>query len=604
MDTGERSERNVGTGERSERIIGAGERAEQVFTLPDFGEGLVEGVVRAWRVAVGDTVVIGQKVVVVQMPRATVEVQIPFAGTVIELHVPENSALAVGAPLITVGVESAANGLIGRPFDAHVPGERYEQYREEERAGSGHVLIGYGTSAGTRRRRRRVGGMAGTRGSGGVGSDDGVPQVISPAVRKSARDRGVDLRTVSGSGVGGVITEADVAAASAGAGIGIAEGAGSPGAAAVDSNGGAAGSARGVGLDSNGAEGAAPGSGRAVADSRGTASDSRGAASDSNDALAGASATAADRGGAVVGSGDAAVDSPSAVSDSKRGASDSVPATAALNGHAGDSAGAVANSAGAVAGSGGADGRASGAGGRSRVAAAFGFVAQRIPLAGVRKVIADRLSTSRREIPDATTWLDVDATELLRARRVINAALPRGERIGLPALPARLAIAALRQYPELNAVVDIERGEIVRFDRVNLGIVARTPHGRVVPVLERADAMTTVELSTQLRDVLALADSGTIPADRLTGGTFTIDNYGASGMDGSTATAANPDAPLLGIGRIVDRPWAVGGEMTLRKITRLSLTFDQRVCDADSAEGFLRLLADYIESPIAALGRI
>ncbi|MDT2005295.1 2-oxo acid dehydrogenase subunit E2 [Rhodococcus opacus] len=230
--------------------------------------------------------------------------------------------------------------------------------------------------------------------------------------------------------------------------------------------------------------------------------------------------------------------------------------------------------------------------------------AQRIPIRGLRKAVADKLSTSRREIPDATTWVDVDATDLLAARRAINAALPDDEQVSLMALLARLALAALKQYPELNSTVDTARNEIVRYNHVHLGIAAQTPRGLVVPVIENADALTTVELAQHLRGTTDLAREGTLPPARLSGGTFTLNNYGVFGVDGSTPIINHPEAAILGVGRIVDKPWVVDGQLAVRKVTQVSLSFDHRVCDGGVAGGFLRLFADYLENPIAVLGRL
>ncbi|MDF3308011.1 dihydrolipoamide acetyltransferase family protein [Rhodococcus sp. T2V] len=229
---------------------------------------------------------------------------------------------------------------------------------------------------------------------------------------------------------------------------------------------------------------------------------------------------------------------------------------------------------------------------------------QRIPIKGLRKAVADKLSTSRREIPDATTWVDVDATELVQARRTINAALPEDDKVGLMALLARLALAALARYPELNSAVDTERGEIVRYGHVHLGIAAQTPRGLVVPVIERADSLTTVDLARQLRDTTALARAGTLQPSRLTGGTFTLNNYGVFGVDGSTPIINHPEAAILGIGRILDKPWVVDGQLAVRKVMQVSLSFDHRVCDGGVAGGFLRSFADFIENPITVLGRL
>ncbi|REE75519.1 pyruvate dehydrogenase E2 component (dihydrolipoamide acetyltransferase) [Rhodococcus wratislaviensis] len=406
--------------------------SDQVFLLPDLGEGLTEADIAEWKVRVGDTVTIDQVVVEVETAKAAVEVPIPFEGTVISLHGDEGSTLQVGTPLITVSGTPAA----------------HEQYREEERAGSGNVLIGYGTSEDTRVRRRRVRRPDVTpspRSTGGV-------RVISPVIRNLARQNGLDLSGLSGSGPGGVINRADV---------------------------------------------------------------------------------------------ERALTTPPETAD-----------------------------------------------------------AQRIPIKGLRKAVADKLSTSRREIPDATTWVDVDATDLLAARRAINAALDADAGVSLMALLGRLALAALKQYPELNSTVDTARNEIVRYGHVHLGIAAQTPRGLVVPVIENADTLTTVELARQLQETTALAREGTLPPARLTGGTFTLNNYGVFGVDGSTPIINHPEAAILGVGRIIDKPWVVHGQLAVRKVTQVSLSFDHRVCDGGVAGGFLRLFADYIENPITVLGRL
>ncbi|KXP14516.1 dihydrolipoamide acetyltransferase family protein [Tsukamurella pseudospumae] len=227
-----------------------------------------------------------------------------------------------------------------------------------------------------------------------------------------------------------------------------------------------------------------------------------------------------------------------------------------------------------------------------------------IPLNGIRKAVADKLSTSRREIPDATTWVDVDATELLAARAAMNAALPEADRVSLLALLARLTVAALRRYPQLNASVDLGRRRIVQYGRVHLGIAAQTPRGLVVPVLADADTLTTVELAQRLSETTALARDGKLPPGRLTGGTFTLNNYGVFGVDGSTPIINHPEAAILGIGRIIDRPWVIGGEVAVRKVAQVSLSFDHRVCDGGEAGGFLRLFADYVEDPVRALAHL
>ena len=109
--------------------------------------------------------------------------------------------------------------------------------------------------------------------------------------------------------------------------------------------------------------------------------------------------------------------------------------------------------------------------------------------------------------------------------------------------------------------------------------------------------MSTLELAARIADSTAAARSGTLPPARLTGGTFTVNNYGVFGVDGSTPIINHPEAALFGVGRIVDKPWVVQGQLAVRKVAQISLTFDHRVCDGEVAGGFLRHVADRIEQP-------
>ncbi len=229
--------------------------SEYVFLLPDLGEGLTEAEIVRWRVAVGDIVTVDQSVVEVETAKAVVDVPCPYAGRVVALHGAEGEVRPVGQPLITVaapvvvgatpvvvGAAPVAGGAVPEPAEP----VGHAVYREEERAGSGNVLIGYGTGHGTSRRRRRPRVVPAANGAGPAGpsasaqpapgpapvspavppvppvaplpgssavSDRSPALVISPIVRRLARERGVDLTTLRGSGPGGVIRRADVEAA-------------------------------------------------------------------------------------------------------------------------------------------------------------------------------------------------------------------------------------------------------------------------------------------------------------------------------------------------------------------------------------------------------
>nr|WP_091397707.1 dihydrolipoamide acetyltransferase family protein [Micromonospora saelicesensis] len=440
----------------------------QVFLLPDLGEGLSEAEIVEWRVAVGDVVTVDQSVVEVETAKAVVDVPCPYAGRVVTLHGAAGEVRPVGQPLITIA-----------PLDGGDEPAGHATYREEERAGSGNVLIGYGTGHGTATRRRRRPRLAvapepadvGPIGvAAGAASGDPAPPtaalVISPIVRRLAREHGVDLDTVRGTGPGGVIRRADVEAALTAPAARLA----------------------------------------AVPDPQ--------------------------VGSAPVGDGDVIV-----------------------------------------------------------------------PLTGVRKVIADKLSRSRREIPEVTIWVDVDATGLLETRAAINAATPDAP-VSILALLARICLSGLRRFPQLNSRVDTEAQRIVQSAAVHLGIAAQTDRGLLVPVLRDAQRLTTAELAAELAATTAAARAGSLPPARLTGGTFTLNNYGVFGVDGSTPIINHPEAALLGVGRIVDKPWVVDGQLAVRKVTQLSLTFDHRVCDGGVAGGFLRHVADCVERPALLIAAV
>ncbi len=222
----------------------------------------------------------------------------------------------------------------------------------------------------------------------------------------------------------------------------------------------------------------------------------------------------------------------------------------------------------------------------------------RIPIRGPRKSVADKVSRSRREIPEATVWVDADATEMLRLRAALNAD-KSAPKISLLALLSRFTILALRRHPELNA--RIEGDEIVMGPSVHLGFAAQTDRGLMVPVVRDAQVHTLEQLAVAVAERTRRAREGTLGPAELTGGTFTVNNYGVFGVDGSAAIINHPEAAILGIGRIIQRPWVVDGQVVPRQMTELTLAFDHRVCDGGTAGGFLRFIADCVESPANAL---
>jgi 2-oxoisovalerate dehydrogenase E2 component (dihydrolipoyl transacylase) len=231
-------------------------------------------------------------------------------------------------------------------------------------------------------------------------------------------------------------------------------------------------------------------------------------------------------------------------------------------------------------------------------AAAAGAV--RKALTGIDRIAAERLSRSHREAPTATAWVRADATRLMELR----AELPPGESDAYVtpfAMISRLCVVALRKFPRLNAHFDTEANEIVTFTPVHLGVAVQTDRGLVVVVIRDAQSKSLRGIADDVQRLAIAARDGSIDAPDLRGSTFTVSNFGAFGVDGGIAIVNPPEAAILGVGRISTRPWVVDDYVVPRSIVELSLAFDHRVADGGVAGGFIRHLADLIESPDVAL---
>ncbi len=218
-----------------------------------------------------------------------------------------------------------------------------------------------------------------------------------------------------------------------------------------------------------------------------------------------------------------------------------------------------------------------------------------MPLRGLRRTIAEKLTRSHQEIPAATCWVDADATGLMDLRAQLNRA--GGPKVSVLALLARICTVALARFPELNSSVESDGSGIRRHSVVHLGFAAQSERGLVVPVVKDAHLLNTEQLGAELARLTTTARDGRLTPAELTGGTFTLNNYGVFGVDGSTPILNHPEAAMLGVGRIVAKPWVHEGQLAVRQVTQLSFTFDHRVCDGGTAGGFLRFVADCVEQP-------
>ena len=428
--------------------------AEREFKLPDLGEGLTDGEVVRWLVAVGDAIALNQPIVEIETAKAVVEIPAPYAGTVVRLHAAEGQSLDVGAPLISVDTAGGA----GAPAAATEAAAATPEPEPELQA----TLVGPGERQ--QIRRRRIGGHA--RSGNGPATTAPAPAAqrprATPPVRRYAKDRGVDLTALVGTGRDGRITREDVDGA----------------------------------LD--GGQGDQP---------------------------AAAAAT------------------PAARPPRDRGE-------------------------------------------------------ERIPVRGTRRQIAAAMTASAFSIPHVTEFLTVDATRLLELRDRLRA-LPAADGLKLTplAVVARALCAAVRSYPLMNSSWDEAAGEIVVKGRVNLGIATDTATGLLVPNIKDADTLGILDLSRELTRLTGLArERKAAPAD-LTGGTITITNVGGFGVETGTPIINKPECAIVATGLIAPRPWVVDGQLAVRQLMTVSVSFDHRIVDGAYAAQFLGHLRDLLEEP-------
>jgi 2-oxoisovalerate dehydrogenase E2 component (dihydrolipoyl transacylase) len=494
------------------------------FTLPDLGEGLEEGEIVEWHVAVGDVIELNQPVADIETAKAVVAVPSPFAGTVVERIGEVGEALEVGAVFLRIDTaDGAVAGSAPEPehegeaspaqggfetgaaaADAAVPDQdaaETEVLADDRRPASAleadeepQPLVGYGQGKGGARRRRRRGGA----------DEPGAAPVVAtatplakPPVRKLAKDLGVDLAAIApGSGPDGVITREDVQAAADG------DGPSTP--AAVPSQ-------------------------PAAAEAPTQAAPSRSEAPVLHAAAAGEKAVPGFRGRQP------------------------------------------------------------------------GEVEQ---IRGIRKRIVEKMELSRSSIPEATCSRDADLTRLWELRKDLTARA-RDEGFDVKITPfvlvMRATVLALRRFPTLNARIDREAGEIHLLEHINLGFAADTERGLVVPNIKDAHTRSTLQLALELTDLAGQARDGSIGPGDLTGGTFTVNNYGAFGNDDGDPIINHPEGAILGIGAIRERPWVVSGELAVRRVARFTLAFDHRICDGGEAGRFVTYVAELCEQPESLL---
>jgi 2-oxoisovalerate dehydrogenase E2 component (dihydrolipoyl transacylase) len=524
------------------------------FRLPDVGEGLTEADIVKWHVQPGDKVKVNQIIVEIETAKAVVELPSPYEGVVAGLLVPEGVTADVGTPIISVEVGPDAGG--GEPADSGdgeprvtvgvtagpddgqplaprgstsadlvppppdgggpagpegelgvEPGIHGTLAPKEEKEERQSVLVGYGVKPGSTTRRPRKARAAAPSAPDGSASaatsapappaaaappitavpriaaapplaaappaGAGEPVIAKPPVRKLARDLGVDLTRLSGTGPGGSITRDDVQQAARG--------------------------------QDTAAE-LAP-----------------------DDALAPAAPVRF------------------------------APVTAVAR-------------------------------------------EERVPIRGVRKHTAAAVTGSAFSAPHVTEFLQIDITETMAATARLRALPEFGEvKVSPLLLVARALMVAVARHPMINSSWDEEAQVIVVRHYVNLGIAAATERGLVVPNIKDAHALSLPGLARALAELAETARAGkATPAD-LRGGTITITNVGVFGVDAGTPILTPGEAAILAFGQVKDAPWVHEGQLAVRKVTTLALSFDHRIVDGDLGSAVLRDIGAMLEDPLRIL---
>lgn len=514
------------------------------FLLPDVGEGLTEAEIVAWKVKVGDTVEINDVIVEIETAKSLVELPSPFEGTVLALLVPEGETIPVGTPIISIGAEGEA------PPAPSAPAEQTESdpylgmaQKAGEKAGAADAAAQVDPADIDLSNPAASGSMEGASLVGRIKAERGP-------MRRARRG------SASPSTVAGGQTQLQV------------QGAFSPGGAQSDEVM-PADEAPVPAVDQRPAPPAAPAEALVPAAAQREPSDVRALAKPPVRKLA------KDLGvdlSTLTGSGPSGSitrdDVHGATSGQAPAAASSEPAPMRTPSHD--------------------------AGERET----------REPIKGVRKMMATAMSQSAFTSPHVTEWVTVDVTatmqlvERLKARRGLQ-----DVRISPLLVLSRAVILAMKRTPEINSWWDEAAQEVVYKHYFNLGIAAATPRGLVVPNVKDADALSMTELAAALGELTATAREGKTQPAEMSGGTFTITNVGVFGVDAGTPIINPGESAILCFGAVNKRPWVdeATGEIVVRDVTTLALSFDHRHIDGEKGSRFLADVAGILADPGTAL---
>ncbi|MFC5366896.1 dihydrolipoamide acetyltransferase family protein [Salinirubrum litoreum] len=539
------------------------------FKLPDVGEGVAEGELVNWLVEVGDTVTEDMPVAEVETDKALVEVPSPYNGTVKELLAEEGQMVPVGDVIIT--------------FD--VPGEDDEESETEETATAADATAepAGDDEAATAAEAEPAGAEAGAEAeSGDDEAETPSGRVFAPPnVRRLARELGVDIASVDGSGPSGRITEGDVRTA--------AEADESDTAETAD--------------DAPEPRSVSVGDGESSVSKRTTdgetATTVESAARDRTLAAPATRRVAEEEGvdlNAVPateqrdGEGFVTAEAVREYAEAQRQARQAeVEAASATTDASGVSADAEA---------GGAASAESGA--EAPEMTAEGPV-ERVPYRGVRRTIGKQMEQSKYTAPHVTHHDTVVIDDLVEFRaETKELASERDVKLTYMPFVLKAIVTALKEYPELNATLDEsdpDDAEILLKQYYNVGIAVATDAGLMVPVVRNVDEKSVFELAREIDDLASRARDRKVTREEMQGGTFSVTNFGAIGGEYATPIINYPETAILGLGAIEQRPVVQDGEVTAAYTLPLSLSIDHRVIDGAVAGRFTNRVMELLQNP-------
>ena len=421
------------------------------FRLPDVGEGLHEAEIVRWRVAEGDVVQADQPFADIQTDKSVVELTVPRAGVIAKLHGREGDMIKVGAVIVSIAEPGEATTPGAAPTATPVP-------QPVTTAAAVAAPLSTVRSDGPHRGRWAP---------------------AAPSTRRLARELGVDVNALSGTGKDGRVTDDDVRAAAA----------------------------RAAGIP-------------------------------------------------VITAPPASAPAPIAAPPAPAGAA-AAPA-------------------------------------RAPAATPAPGTDTQIPLRGIRRTIAEHMVRSAQLVPHAVVVDEADFSALVALRGELA---EDGQRLTYLPLVVKALVAALKEFPYLNARLDDAAQTIVLRGEYNIGIAVATEAGLVVPVVKRADQKSVLQIAAEVQDLSGRAREGRLTPADFQGGTFTISNIGAFGGLMSAPIINHPEVAILGVHKVQERPVGRNGQMVLRPMCYLSLSFDHRVIDGDLATRFLTRLIHLLEKP-------